>query len=661
MTTEAKDFFISYTQKDKQWAEWIAGTLEMAGYTTIIQAWDFKSGENFVLNMDKALKQSKRFIAVLSNAYLESLYCQAEWTAAFTKDPNMEQASFIPVRIEEMKIEGLLAPVAYIDLVGKNEEEAEKELLEGVFTEGRPRIRPPYPGTKRVRFPGKLSFSNLPERRNPHFTGRQEILEGIHKTFETKETIALTQAIAGLGGIGKTQVALEYVYRYGYEYDQIWWVNAETDETILASFLNFAIKNKIIKEDTKEAEIIIEAVRDWMQQYDNWLFIFDNVEKENKLQRFLPAQSFGRRHVLVTSRSPRFLRCLPINIGVFTEFEACKFIEKYTQKPADEYFKELAKKMGYLPLALDQAGAYMKIHRMNYKEYLDLYKKHHLELLSEYDDDPDKKTVATTWTISFDAITNKASQQLLNLCAFFAPDNIFTELFTVASDVLPDELREAVTNKLKYIKTRDELTKYSLVTLNDDNTLSIHRLVQEVIRDNLKQEQTKWHNLCIQLLNKLRYDDFSTPESRTRFLALAPHFVSVTTGITDEEETEEISLLYHFLGWGFNELADYDQALEYYGKALDIVEKVLGKEHPDTATTYNNIAGVYDNKGDKDSLNLALEYHRKALGTFEKVFGKKHLMTKLTFNNMSEAYRKSGNPESFEDWLEGRRTAISEA
>ena len=126
MENITKDFFISYTSSDEWWAKWIAATLENAEkepnvkYTTIIQAWDFKAGENFVSNMHQALKLGKRFIAVMSQTYLKSPYCQAEWTAAFTKDPSMEQSMFIPVRIDDIKPDGLLAPIVYIDLSGKN-------------------------------------------------------------------------------------------------------------------------------------------------------------------------------------------------------------------------------------------------------------------------------------------------------------------------------------------------------------------------------------------------------------------------------------------------------------------------------------------------------------------------------------------------------------
>jgi tetratricopeptide (TPR) repeat protein len=344
---------------------------------------------------------------------------------------------------------------------------------------------------------------------------------------------------------------------------------------------------------------------------------------------------------MITSRNPQFLDCTPVDINVFTETVACEFIEKYTKKPADEHFKILAEKMGYLPLALDQAGVYMAINKKSYEESFKLYEQKNLTLLQRYKNDPGKQTVATTWQISFDKINNPAAKQLLKLCAFFAPENIFKEFFTLACKVLPKELRVAVTDEMVYDEdVIAELTKYSLITLNENGFLSIHRLVQEVIRDSLKQEQAVWRNYCVNILNKFRNNDFSTAELRTRFSSLIPHITSVTDGISDDEAKEEVANLYHFLGYGYNELADYDPALEYYGKALNIVKKVLGEEHPYTASTYNNIALVYDHKGDYD---LALEYYGKALDIVKKVLGEEHPDTATTYNNIAGVYDNKGD------------------
>jgi len=186
----------------------------------------------------------------------------------------------------------------------------------------------------------------MPNRNKRFFTGRKKKLKEIQETLKEKGAIV----ISGLGGIGKTQVALEYAYRHKNKYDSIGWMNAETETMLFASFQNFALRNKIIKEDTKEAKIIINEVRDWMQKHDNWLFIYDNAPDEKTLEPYLPAQNEGRRHVLITSRNTHFPQYDFLeDFYVFTEQEACKFIKKYTHKPADEHFKKLAKIMGYFP------------------------------------------------------------------------------------------------------------------------------------------------------------------------------------------------------------------------------------------------------------------------------------------------------------------------
>lgn len=151
-----KDFFISYNKDDKMWAKWIAGTLEENGYTTLIQAWDFRPGNNFVLEMQHALKICKRSIVVLSQSYLDSDYCQPEWVAMFIKDPLGKKKSLIPVRISNIEPEGLLSGIIYIDLFNvENEESAVKKLLYGVDIKENPRKKPVFPvGKGSLSYPG---------------------------------------------------------------------------------------------------------------------------------------------------------------------------------------------------------------------------------------------------------------------------------------------------------------------------------------------------------------------------------------------------------------------------------------------------------------------------------------------------------------------------
>ena len=168
MAKRGGDFFISYTSANEDWAEWIAWQLESAGYTTLIQAWDFRPGMNFVSEMQKGATECSRNIIVLSPQFINSKFTESEWTSAFAKDPNGELGLLIPVRVAECKPPGLLHARIYIDLVGLSEEEARQSLFDGV-RQGRakPASAPPLPVSSRTApvFPGMstdLIFIPLP-------------------------------------------------------------------------------------------------------------------------------------------------------------------------------------------------------------------------------------------------------------------------------------------------------------------------------------------------------------------------------------------------------------------------------------------------------------------------------------------------------------------
>ncbi len=142
-----KDFFVSYNRNDREWAEWIAWQLEAQGYTAVIQAWDFRPGGNFVVDMHEAATKARRTIAVLSPDYLESRFTAPEWAAAFAQDSTGAQALLVPVRVRECQPEGLLRQIVYIDLVGLDEQSAKERLLQGVKSErAKPSAPPRYPG-----------------------------------------------------------------------------------------------------------------------------------------------------------------------------------------------------------------------------------------------------------------------------------------------------------------------------------------------------------------------------------------------------------------------------------------------------------------------------------------------------------------------------------
>jgi tetratricopeptide (TPR) repeat protein len=603
--------------------------------------------------MHKALINSNRFIAVLSPDYLASLYCQTEWTAAFIKDPKCEKRLFIPVRVADIKPEGLFAPITYIDLYGiADEKTAEKCLLNGVDIKDIPRNRPSYPGTQKVRFPNSLPFNNLPYIRNNYFTGRNTTLENISKEFDTGNAVSLTQTITGLGGIGKTQTALEYAYRYSEKYDWSWWINAETETTVMKAYQDFALKMKLVDASQQDAEIILETVLTWMDTHEKWLFIYDNLDSVSDDAPWWPRNNQG--NILITTRNQRLSIGKGIDITVFTEEEAVSFLEKRTGICNDpQNAAMLSYRLGCLPLALEQAAAYIK-NTLTFPEYLMLLENHGLMVLAETDGVIDySRPVTATWEITFDKISLESAKQLLYLCAYMASENIDSGIFSETAPLLPTPLCNQLSDDLTAISVWKELTKYSLLQKQGDTqNYSMHRLLQEVVREKISADST-WAQCCQKLLQKTFKFDYGSVPSHKKFIKLLPHMetflINVITYLTEDAEQIEIATLFTIGGFGQYHLGNYSQAILWYQKALAIYEKVLGVEHPYTATTYNNLGYVYHMQG---MYSMALESYQKALAINEKVLGIEHPNTAATYNNIAIVYDHQGKYSKALEWYE---------
>src|SRR5450755_4736868 len=513
---ERKDFFISYTGKDSQWAQWIAFELEAAHYTTIIQAWDIRPGSNFVAEMDEAAWRTERTMLVLSEAYLTSDFAFSEWAAAFRNDPRGKQGKVPPVRIQHCRIEGLLGPIGYIDLVDLDEQKAREKLLAGVKRERAKPTSVPFPTAPapsgplvdRPIFPGSLPpVWNIPYPQNPLFTGREQLLTQLASTLHAGQPTALSQpqAISGLGGIGKTQLALEYAYRYRGDYQAVLWAQADTRENLTSSYLTLAALFNLPEKSEQESTRVIAAVKNWLQRNTSWLLILDNADDLALARDFLPPSLGG--HVLLTTRAQatgRFARRLEVDI-LPTEVGALFLLRRAGKLPPDAPFEQafehdrsvacvICEELGGLPLALDQAGAYIEETGCSLAEYQRLYQRRRTDLLAErrgqlVDDHP--LPVATTWSLSFAQVEQKnpAAADLLRLCAFLAPDAIPEEIVTQGAEHLGPNLAPVGADSYLLNQSIEALRAYSLLRREASSgaapSLSVHRLVQAVILDQM--------------------------------------------------------------------------------------------------------------------------------------------------------------------------------
>jgi TIR domain-containing protein len=546
---EKKDFFISYTSADVSWANWIAQELREAGYSTVHQAWDFRPGGNFVSEMKKALEESERTIAVYSPNYFHSAFSEDEWTAAFA------DRSLLPVRVRECEIPKLLKTKVYVDLLSLNEDAARVALLDGLNRNGvSPGERQPFPpeAQKRKRYPGGVpEVWEVPLPRNPNFTGRDQMLKDLRTALASRRCAA----VAGLDGVGKTHLALEYCYRYASEYTVVWWMRAEEATTLASEFARLAAKLKLPEKDLANQTEIIAAVRVWLEQHAGWLLIFDNATAPETCTDYRPHGGTG--HILITSRNPAWRGIAePLPVQQLARTESVAFLIKRTGKDEPAAADRLSQALGDLPFALKHAAAYIEENAISIHDYVELWRTYAKELL---------EPVEKTWALSLEKlrVENPAASDLLNLMAYLAPDNIPRDL-----------LQSTAENPLAFNKSVEALRRYSLIEASPD-AASVERLVQQVTRNRLlRSEQQRWAKAAVNLVNS----KFPNPHNYTTWptcAKLLAHALDATRhaealGIADETAAR----LLNEVGLYEQARAQLKSAEQLLGRALAIDEKI---------------------------------------------------------------------------------------
>ena len=388
-----------------------------------------------------------------------------------------------------------------------------------------------------------------------------------------------------------------------------------------------------------ERDKVLQSVWRWMSNNQTGC-LFMTTRRAKRISQYLPRVNTG--HILITTRNKNWRNVQKIEVEVFQPQEAVEFFNSFKIEGSFNDANDLGKGLGYLPLALDQAAAYIIENNISYQEYLELYIKYQLEMFGESEFKPIfyEQTVATTWQISLAKIDNESAKQLIGLIAFLAPDNIQTDIFLQSSEYLPEPLASAVKHELKFKKTIKVLTQYSLIKSEKDR-MSIHLLLQKVIRQSLKEEQARYFHACVNILYHLfTYNQYDA-KTWENCAQLLPHVQSVLlceqNGL--KTETEEIAGLYANGGGWLLHTALYQKALEWNKKALSIREKVLGSDHLDTAMTCCNRAGIYYNLGE---YKKALEWNKKGVEVFQKVYGPDNIVVATIYVNIASIYHSQG-------------------
>lgn len=542
----------------------------------------------------------------------------------------------------------------------------------------------------------------LPYKRNPFFTGRSDFFAKLYTKLRPSSCV--TSALTGMGGLGKTQIAIEYAYRYHAEYTAIFWVTAETEETIFNSFLHIAEHLQLTEIQEQPQQRIVSAVFQWLTSHRDWLLIFDNVENCTLVKTYLPSAPFGS--ILLTSR----LRALTIathSIRLMTmeHEEALTFLLLRSQlitsqtaiQQVDPAIYQTADKivniMDGLPLALDQAGAYIERTGCRLVDYLALFQSHQLRLLDERSEAADHPlSVIKTFLLSFDRMnqTNPASADILRLCAFLAPDEIPEEMFTQGASNLGPILGPIAADAYLFNQVLGEGLQYSLLHRQAPNqTISIHRLIQIVLKATMDETTLRlWATRTMKALaaSCSQIEDERIWSDYTRYLPHAQHvallidhlqLVSSEAGqilfmmgryLYDHAQFEEaerfflqslkmweqvygvhhrqIALPLERLGDLYRERSLYEQAEERYLHALRIWEVAVGPDDSACALALNGLGLVYTQQG---RYELATPLFQRCIQIREQTLGKEHPLTAHPLHNLGVIEQKLGHFDRAEE------------
>jgi tetratricopeptide (TPR) repeat protein len=681
--------FISYSHdstehKDRVLA--LSNRLRQDGVNATIDQYEASPPEGWPMWMERQVREADFVLVVCTDIYLKRAQGKEDhgkghgviWESVLTYqqiyDAGSKNVKFVPVLLqggERSHIPDPLKPATFYQCTTEDGYEQLYRRLTGQPEIGKPDLGkrrplparevkqhfdPPKAVEKMVPLtPQAADHSTLwqvPHDRNPVFTGRIDSLEALRNDLLKNGW----QALYGLGGIGKTQIAVEYVYRYRQEYSAVFWAFAESEQSLITSFIQIAKVLNLPVKGLADQALIVGAVKRWLEQNEGWLLVLDNADPPGVVRHFVPAQRKG--HILLTSRAHDFqvlFQTLPIieplEVIELPVEAAGEFLLKRTgrQRGADTAsgVEAVTKELGYFPLALEQAGAFIYENQTSFEDYLKSFLKRRLELLEKrvpvmggY-----KGTVATTWAMNFAEVEKvPASADLLRLSAFLSPAMIPLELLergrAEMGEPLVSQLQTVIEDPVVLDELLKPLTDYSLIRRNiAARSYSIHPLVQEVVRANMVADaQRSWAERAVRTISAAFPDpEFHKWPDCERLLSQALLCAGYITA--DTFEFPSAATLLRNAGFYLHQRGQYAEAEPLYQQALTIREKMCGQEHPDTAESLSKLAWLFREQG---KYAKAERLDQRALDIREKVLGPEHSEAATSLNNLASIYYDQG-------------------
>ncbi|AVH56536.1 MULTISPECIES: FxSxx-COOH system tetratricopeptide repeat protein [Streptomyces] len=685
---------ISFAGFNRAWAAWIGDRLERRGLRVVYMRWDSPAETPLVDLLGDLKRTEGRILVIVSEWYFQlGPRTHEEWNAALREVVAPDPSRFAAVSVTTASVPSATAMLAATDLTNVGADEAERRLLDRLDLPGDPLPEPPDGGRRGPRFPAAMPevWGGVP-RRNTRFTGREHLLNDAYHLLQGAEQGAGVVTLHGMSGVGKTQLAAEYVYRFGSEYDVVWWVNSEKRVTYRRRLAELAPQLGL--QTGAEYGERLRAVRDSLRRgdpYSRWLLILDGADEPDQIWDLVPT---GPGHVLITSRNPEWNEhnSKLLEVPVYDRDESVAFIRRRAPRLTEAEADQLADALEDLPLLLDQTAGWLNDSDLSVEDYIAL-------LEGGIDQDVVKVSAdfplafQTAWSILLNKLrdTVPESVDLLRLCTFFAPGFIPVRLLKeMPHDELPEQVAGLLNDPLLWNKAINQLRQYSVVRLESHETpaddpassgeaLYLHRMVHQIVHKDMPAEDRQEFMGVVR--RALAAADPGRPTDTRLWDAYAeivPHLKYADVLMSEDRAVQNMVLNCLRYMWLTGE---YTTGVKLGERAMAAWKPLLGEAHPriwELTHHYANLlrsAGEYrrteaieraavehlrEQRGEEDLDHLravnglgadlwglgryeeALELYERLVGTYSHLLGEQDSRTLSARNNLGFSLRLLG-------------------
>jgi tetratricopeptide (TPR) repeat protein len=686
MADDRRDFFISFNSADLAHAKAIDEALRTEGFTTYYAPNDLPPGGNVPAWMEESLMNSNQTLALFSPDYLKdkAVYSFAERYASWWRDVRGDDRKIIPILLREVDFKKLpiMAMFSRIECTGKNPKDAAAHIVENLKS----------PVETKQRSIAQLG-ENLPEifhvlyRPNASFTGRFEDLDSLQNSLRTGN--AAVTALAGTGGIGKTTLAAEYCHRFGSRYAGVWWMRSEQESVLLQDIVDLGTRLKLEQSGNieKDARACVEYLT---TRPEPWLLVFDNAPDTDRVRHWLPA---GKARSIITSRRSDFDAIAKVTkLDQWSEETTTDYLLSRTERTDKEGAQRLAKILGGLPLAAEQAAAFLHTRAgISFDDYANdiAYLIKEPRATGAKGDYPD--TVYAAFVKSLEALKQmkggETALNILGVCAFLSPDGVDLRILMAdpTGEVMSPALVVAMADKYAREDAVSSLSSLSLLQRGIESTdpvMIFHRLLLEVVRDWMDRSiHDSLGSIAVRLINQLfPYDADSEPsqwpqcarlmmhvaplnsfaprsgragEALARLLLQAATYLGARgelenslaltelsvalTRVTKASDPLALATALSNLGVANSRLGNLEAAEQALQEALAMKEPLLESDNPSLAMTNSNLAELYWKRGEYAK---AEPYVIRATQIMKSAFGAESAEYGIALSNLGSLYGK---------------------